>query len=83
MHCLTSGTAPFVDIRTGEMEDNSKAACVTGTIIWPDNFKFPPALMDSTSLVESEYILLHQSFHTHFYLSGKASDKADRRAVAD
>ena len=83
LHSLTSGTAPFVDIRTGEMEDNPKAACVTGTNIWPDSFKFPPALMDSTSLVESEYILLHQSLHTLFYLSGKASDKADRRAVAD
>ena len=83
LHCLTSGTAPFVDIRTGEMEDNPKAACVTGTNIWPDSFKFPPALMDSTSLVESEYILLHQSLHTLFYLSGKASHKADRWAVAD
>ena len=83
LHCLTSSTAPFVDIKTGEMEDNPKAACVTGTNIWPDSFKFPPALMDSTSLVESEYILLHQSLHTLFYLSGKASDKADRRAVAD
>ena len=83
LHCLTSGTAPFVDIRTGEMEDYPKAACVTGTNIWPDSFKFPPALMDSTSLVESEYILLHQSLHTLFYLSGKASDKADCRAVAD
>ena len=39
--------------------------------------------MDSTSLVESEYILLHQSLHTLFYVSRKASDKADRRAVAD
>ena len=83
LHCLTSGTAPFVDIRAGEMEDNPKAACVTGTNIWPDSFKFPPALMDSPTLVESEYILLHQSLHTRFYLSGKASDKADRRAIAD
>ena len=65
------------------MEDNPKAACATGTNIWPDSFKFPPTLMDSTSLVESEYILLHQSLHTLFYLSGKVSDKADRRAVAD
>ena len=83
MHCLTSGTAPFVDIRTGEMEDNPKAACVTGTNIWPNSFKFPPALIDSTSLVELEYILLHQSLHTVFYLSSKAFDKAERRAVAD
>ena len=66
LHCLTSGTAPFVDIRTGEMEDNPKASCVTGTNIWPDSFKFPLALMDSTSLVESEYILLHQSLYTLF-----------------
>ena len=83
LHCLTSGTAPFVDIRTVEMEDNPKAARVTGTNIWPDSFKFPSALMDSTSLVESEYIVLHQSLHTLFYLSGKASDKADCRVVAD
>ena len=47
LHCLTSGTAPFVDTRTGEMEDNPKAVCVTGTNIWPGSFKFPPALMDS------------------------------------
>ena len=83
LHCLTSGTPPFVDIRTSEMEDNPKASCVTSTNIWPNNFKFPPALMDSTSLVQSEDILLHQSLHTLFYLSSKASDKADRRAVAD
>ena len=78
LHCLTQGTAPFVDFRTGEMEDNPKAACVTGTNIWPDSFKFSPRLMDSASLVESEYILLHQSLHAVIYLSGKASDKADR-----
>ena len=83
LHFLTLGTAPFVDITKGEMEDNPKAACVIGTNIWPDSFKFPPALMDSTSVVESEYILLHQSLHTLFYLSGKASEKADRRAVAN
>ena len=72
-----------MDTRTSEMEDNPKAGCVKGTNIWPDGFKFPPALMDSTSVVESEYILLHQSLHTLFYLSGKASDKADRWVVAD
>ena len=66
LHCLTSGTAPFIDIRTGEMEDNPKAACATGTNIWLDSFKFPPALVDSRSLVELEYILLHQSLHTLF-----------------
>ena len=65
------------------MEDNPKAICVRGTNIWPDSFKFPPALMDSTSLLESEYILLHQSLHTLFYLSGKASDRAGRQAVAN
>ena len=83
LHCLTSGTAPLIDIRTSEMEDNPNAACVTGTNIWPDSFEFPPALMDSTSLVESEYIVLHQSLHSLFYLCGKAFDKADHRAVAD
>ena len=83
LHCLTSGTAPFVDIRTGEMEDNPKAADVTGTNIWPNRFKFPRALMDLTSLVESEYILPHQSVHTLFYLFGNGCDKADRRAIAD
>ena len=56
---------------------------MTATNIGPDIFKFPLALMDSTSLVELEYILLHQSLHTRFYLSCKASDKAHRRAVAD
>ena len=61
---LTSSTAPFVDIGTSEMEDNPKASCVTDTNICPDSFKFPLALMDSTSLVESEYILLHQRLHT-------------------
>ena len=83
LHRLTSGTEPFVDMRTGEMEDNPKAACITGTSIWPHSFKFPPALMDSTRLVKSEYILLHQSLHTLFYLSGKASVKGDRQLVAN
>ena len=83
LHCLTSGTAPFVDIRTGEMEDNPKASCVAGTNIWPHSLKFPLALVNSTSLVESEYILLHQSLHTLFYLAGKVSDKPGRWAVAD
>ena len=77
LHCLTSGTAPFIDIRTCEMEDNPKGACVTGTNIWPDHFKFPPALMDSSTLAESEYILLHQNVHSLFYPFGKASDKAE------
>ena len=72
LHWLTSCTAPSIDMRPDEMEDNPKAACVTGTNIWPDSFKFPPALMDSTSLVESEYFLLHQSLHTLFYRFGKA-----------
>ena len=72
-----------MDITIGEMEDNPTAACVTGTKIWSDIFKFLSVLMDTTSLVESEYILLQQSLNTLFDLSGKAPDKADRRAVAD
>ena len=80
---LTLGRAPFVDIRTGEKEHNPKAACLTGSNIWPHSFKFPRALIDPTSLVESEYILLHQSLHTLFYLSCKPFEKADRRAAAD
>ena len=28
LHCLTSDTAPLIDIRTGAMEDNPQAACV-------------------------------------------------------
>ena len=83
LHYLTPDTAPFVDIRTGEMADNPKAACVTGTNIWPDSFKFPPALMDSTSLVESEYIRLRESPHPLFDRSGKACEKADSRVLVD
>ena len=52
LHWLTSGTAPFMDIRTDQMEDNPKTACLTGINIWPDIFKYPPALVHLISLVE-------------------------------
>ena len=78
-HCGPSGAAFRPQYCAGGLVRVHDA----GTNIWPDSFKFPPALMDSTSLVESENILLHQSLHTLFYLSGKAFDKADCRALAD